>query len=81
MNKLYYVCVKALGRNYRVKTRSEQVVAASSTEACNKVVCHHKNLGITPTEVSMFWLVWPQPETLPSCSINRQSTRTSAARR
>ena len=58
--KKYVVFVQSLHRSLdRNVTRREEVRAKSATEACRIAVARNPTLGLTPTQVSMFWPVWP----------------------
>lgn len=61
---IYDVLVQSLSRSYRsLATRWVRGIEAKSlTEACELAKQRHPNLGITPTEVSMAWPLWPQPK-------------------
>lgn len=56
----YVVFIKSLHRSLNKNTIKRVEVSAESILAASRMACEMSpNLGVTPTEVSMVWPVWP----------------------
>ena len=56
----YVVFIKSLHRRLNKNTIKRVEVSAESSLVASRMACEmFPNLGVTPTEVSMVWPVWP----------------------